>query len=409
MTLRVKVARRFPCFVFEFPLLNHGNQSCRQRPLVRVGPALGLAAFLISSTGPGFAAPVQGGAGSPGRGLEQQPQPLPTERSLPGEALPQTAVDSDLYVLGPGDSLGLTFLDPTAASVGGGFTILPDGTATLALLGSVQLTGLTIGQAARWLTSLYGKYLLRPQLNLTISGFRPVKVSVIGEVQRPGLYPLGVGATPVNAIQTAGGITLNSDVRKVMLRRRLPGPDGTQKQTMLDLTQLLTYGNQLQNPLLFDGDTLLVARTDDPLPNEVLELAATNLSPPTISVTVIGEVKSPGTLTLPANTSFAQALLRAGGTTDWRANRKSIELLRVNRNGTTTRDLFNYKDPNTAISKGFNPPLRDNDTIIVKRSLYGKTVDIMNQVLVPIGTISNVANTYFLWENFNNNNNNNRR
>jgi polysaccharide export outer membrane protein len=314
------------------------------------------------------------------------------------------AVDSDLYVLGPGDSLGLVFLDPTAAGVGGGFTILPDGTATLALLGSVQLTGLTIGQATRWLTSLYSKHLLRPQLNLTLTGFRQVKVSVIGEVQRPGLYPLGVGATPVTAIQTAGGITLNSDVRKVMLRRRLPGPDGTQKQTLLDLTQLLTYGNQLQNPLLFDGDTLLIARTDEPLPSEVLQLAATNLSPPTITVTVVGEVKSPGTLTLPANTSFAQAVLRAGGTTDWRANRKSIELVRVNRNGTTTRDLFNYKDPNTAISKGFNPPLRDNDTIIVRRSLYGKSLDLINQVLVPVGTATNLVNTYFLWRDFNNNN-----
>jgi polysaccharide export outer membrane protein len=369
-------------------------------------PALSLAAFLISSTGTGVAAPLPGGGGSGGRILEPQPQPLPSERALPAEPLPPAAVDSDLYVLGPGDALGLTFLDPTAAGVGGGFTILPDGTATLALLGSVQLTGLTVGQATRWLTSLYSKYLLRPQLFLTLSGFRPVKVSVIGEVQRPGLYPLTVGSTPVTAIQTAGGITLNSDVRKVMLRRRLPGPDGTQKQTLLDLTQLLTYGNQLQNPLLFDGDTLFIARTEDPLPNEILELAATNLSPPTINVTVTGEVKSPGTLTLPANSSFAQALLRAGGTTEWRANRKSIELLRVNRNGTTTRELFNYKDPNVAISKGFNPPLRDNDIIIVKRSLYGKSVDLINQVLVPIGTVSNLANTYLLWQNINDNDNN---
>jgi polysaccharide export outer membrane protein len=309
-------------------------------------------------------------------------------------------------VLGPGDSLQLTFLDPTAAGVGGGLTILPDGTATLALLGSVQLTGLTIGQATRWLTSLYEKQLLRPQLSLTLTGPRAVKVSVIGEVQRPGLYPLSVGATPVTAIQTAGGITLNADVRKILLRRRLPGLDGSQKQTLLDLTQLLTFGNQLQNPLLFDGDTLLVARTEAPLPSDVLELAATNLSPPSINVTVIGEVKSPGTLTLPANTSFAQALLRAGGTTDWRANRKNIELIRVNRNGTASRDFFNYKDPNTAISQGFNPPLRDNDTIIVRKSLYGKSLDLVNQVLVPIGTASNLVNTYFFWQNFNDNNNN---
>jgi len=330
-----------------------------------------------------------------------------TELPLPGGSASLAAVDSDLYVLGPGDSLQLTFLDPTASSVGGGITILQDGTATLALLGSVQLTGLTIGQATRWLTSLYGKQLLRPQLNLSLTAPRPVKVSVIGEVQRPGLYPFAVGATPVTAIQSAGGITLNADIRKVLLRRRLPGPDGTQKQTLLDLNELLTFGNQLQNPLLFDGDTLLIARTDEPLAAEVLQLAATNLSPPTISVTVIGEVKNPGTLSLPANTSFAQALLRAGGTTDWRSNRKSIELIRVNRNGTATRDIFNYKDPNTAISKGFNPPLRDNDTIIVRRSFYGKTLDLVNQVLVPIGTATGLVNTYFFWQDFNNNNNNN--
>jgi polysaccharide export outer membrane protein len=66
-----------------------------------------------------------------------------------------TEVYNDLYVLGPGDGLQLTFTDPSAASIGGPVVILPDGTSTLSLLGSVQLTGLTIGQATRWLTSLY--------------------------------------------------------------------------------------------------------------------------------------------------------------------------------------------------------------------------------------------------------------
>ena len=47
------------------------------------------------------------------------------------------AAQADLYRLGPGDGLSLSFLDPSASMVSGAFTILADGTATMALLGSV--------------------------------------------------------------------------------------------------------------------------------------------------------------------------------------------------------------------------------------------------------------------------------
>ncbi len=393
----------------ESPITHRSRQLANRRSLSRITAGVGALSFCVSAS-PGTAGGdpfgrLAGPASSTGAGQESPLLAQINQAPLPGGSSSLATPDSDLYVLGPGDSLALTFLDPTAAGVGGGFTILPDGTATLALLGSVQLTGLTIGQATRWLTSLYETQLLRPQLNLSLTAARPVKVTLVGEVQRPGLYPLSVGATAVSAIQGAGGITLNADVRKVLLRRRLPGPEGSQKETQLDLTELLTYGNQLQNPLLFDGDTLLIARTETPLPNEVLQLAATNLSPPSINVTVIGEVKSPGTLSLPANTPLAQALLRAGGPNDWRANRRAVELIRMNRNGTTTREVFNARDPNTNINQGFNPPLRDNDTIIVKRSLYGKTLDLVNQILVPVGAATNILGTYYLFRDYNDRNN----
>lgn len=329
--------------------------------------------------------------------LQTVPAPVP---SAGMSAMPENTsqVYSDLYVLGPGDGLNLTFLDPSAKEVGGPVSILPDGTASLALLGSVQLTGLTIGQATRWLTSLYGKQLLRPQLFLTLTSPRPVKVTVIGEVEKPGLYPMSSLSTPVTAIQTAGGITLNSDIRRILLRRRA-GADGSQKQTVLDLAQLFQFGNQRQNPILFDGDTIIVGRTEEVIPQEILQLGATNLAPASISVSVIGEVKSPGTLSLPANTPMIEAIFRAGGPVVWRANRRNVELVRLNRNGTTTREVFNYKDQ-LNVSKGLNPPLRNGDTIIVNRSFYAETMDMVNQVLVPLGTIGSLLN-YNWWWNWN--------
>ncbi|MCP9900229.1 polysaccharide export protein [Cyanobium sp. Cruz CV13-4-11] len=384
-------------------------RSLPLRPIRRRLSALGLVgltglvfapAGLRASVPPGLSpqTPSRGSgavSATPGTGPSSS-APLP---------LSVTEVYNDLYVLGPGDALQLTFTDPSASPIGGPVVILPDGTSTLSLLGSVQLTGLTIGQATRWLTSLYAKQLVRPELILSLTGPRPVKVTIIGEVGRPGLYPLSSYSTPVSAIQTAGGVTLNADIRKVLLRR-LAGPDGSQKQTVLDLAQVFQAGNQRQNPILFDGDTIVIARTEELIPEEILQIGATNLAPATITVSVIGEVRSPGTLSLPANTPLAEAIFRAGGAENWRANKNDIELVRLNRNGTSTREVFSYRD-GIGVSKGLNPPLRDRDTIIVNRTFYAEALDVINQVVVPL---SQAASSYYLFrDTFNGNRNSNFR
>lgn len=329
----------------------------------------------------------------------------PAAAPAPAAPVSLPAVYSDLYTLGPGDQLQLNFLDPSAKEVGGPVAILPDGTTTLALLGSVQLSGLTLGQATRWLTSLYSRHLVRPQLTLSLTSARPVQVSVLGEVGRPGLYSFGGGAaasagltTPVSAIQAAGGITLNADIRRVILRR-VAGPGGMEKQTVLDLAQLLQIGNQRQNPILFDGDTLIVSRAEKPVPSEVIQIGISNLSPATINVTVLGEVKTPGTLAVPSNTPLQEVLMRAGGPTPWRANKGRIELVRLNRNGTTSTEFYEYQ-PGKDISQGFNPPLRDRDTVIVRRSYYGKTVDLVNELVAPL---TSIVNTFYIYGNYNRN------
>jgi polysaccharide export outer membrane protein len=311
---------------------------------------------------------------------------------------------TDLYTLGPGDNLTLLFLDPELKTLGGGINILIDGTAILPLIGSVQLSGLTIGQATRWLTSLYSKQVIRPQLLLQLTVPRPTKVTVIGEVLKPGFFELGGAASIprlINAIQTAGGISANADIRKIMIRR-VVGQDGAQKQTFIDLSQVFFAGNQFQNPTLFDGDTIIVGRATEPLPDEIIRIGRTNLAPASINVSIIGEVKSPGAISLPANTPLVEAIFRAGGLTRWRANKNHIELIRFNDNGTTTRQVFSYKQ-DLNVSNGFNPPLRDRDTIIVNRSFYGEAIDAINDIAVPIGIINNLGGIGGNWGWSNNN------
>ncbi|MFM1798801.1 MAG: hypothetical protein RLZZ117_1079 [Cyanobacteriota bacterium] len=300
-----------------------------------------------------------------------------------------TETYTDLYTLGPGDGLTLLFLDPELKEVGGPFAILMDGTAILPFIGSVQLAGLTIGQASRWLTSLYQKQIVRPQLLLQLTTPRPTKITVIGEVTKPGFFELQGLPRPITAIQAAGGITANADIRKVMLRR-VVGQEGAQKQTFLDLSQVFFLGNQFQNPILFDGDTLIIGRATEPLPDEILRIGRTNLAPTQINVSILGEVKAPGTIGLPANTPLMEAIFRAGGLAKWRANKNHIELIRFNDNGTTTRQVFTYKQ-DLNVSNGFNPPLRDRDTIIVNRSFYGEAIDALNDLAVPIGIVNNLG------------------
>lgn len=315
----------------------------------------------------------------------------------------------DAYILGSGDTLELTFLSPTYANLGGSFQLLNDGSASLPMIGSVVLDGLTVNQANRWLTGLYRRYLRRPEVNLRVAQPRPMQVSIVGQVENPGIYVLSPGGegssvegkaasvpglpTVVSAIQKAGGITLNANLADVRLQRQLPGDTSQLRETQLNLVALLQKGDKRQNPFLFDGDTIVIGRAPAPPPDEVLELAAANLSPASITVNVVGEVKSPGRIALKAGTPLIQGIFAAGGATPMRANRNNVELVRINRDGTATlrRYAIDYKQ---GVSGPRNPPLREGDTVIVNRSVLASGSDALNTVSTPI---SGLVNILALW------------
>lgn len=340
--------------------------------------------------------------GHSARAQTLQPMGASPPQSITAQPLPAALVNQNAYILGPGDQVHLTLLDPGVQNLNGTLEILNDGTASLAMLGSVALEGLTVDQATAWLQSLYNQYLLRPALNLRVVSPRPVQVSVVGEVENPGLYSLSLGETSqaegigvlnpglptlVAAVQKAGGLTLNADLTNVQLQRRLPGDTRQLRETDINLKTLLQLGDKSQNPFLFDGDTIIVGRAAT-LDREVMELAASNLSPQSISVNVVGEVVSPGRQQLEANAPLMKAILAAGGPETWRAKQSNIELVRINRNGTATRQLFrlNYSEGVNPVS---NPPLRNGDTVIVNRSNYAVVTDALDAVTQPLSSLVN--------------------
>ena len=323
--------------------------------------------------------------------------PLVARGSKP--ALPP---QDDAYILGAGDGLELKLFD--APELSGGLDVLNDGTVSLPLVGSVRVQGLTISQAQLWFTSLFRKQLQRPDLQLKVVRPRPIRVAMVGEVERPGIYSLTTSEssqteggpsitisglpTVVDALQKAGGITLNANLRDVTLQRRLPGEAPSFKRASLNLLDLVFEGDQQQNPLLFDGDTIRVGRAEQPVPESVA-LAATTLTAKRITVYVVGEVERPGATEVNANTPLVQAVLAAGGPKLNRASRSNVELVRINRNGTALRESFKL-DFGQGASNANNPPLRDGDAVIVKRNGLTVASDALNAVGQPLTSVVNI-------------------
>lgn len=207
-----------------------------------------------------------------------------------------------------------------------------------------------------------------------------IQVAVLGQVQRPGSHTLsGETQTVSAAIAAAGGITQQANVRAVEVRR--PTSQGEPQVITLDFWKLLQEGDLSQDLPLQSGDAVMIRQAT--LTGEAYGVVASStLSPSTIPVNLVGEVKQPGTLSISPNTPLSQAILAAGGFSD-SASRGSVQLVRVNPDGTVSQrtltiDLAKGLDPST------NPPLQPNDTIIVARSGVGNFQNMLRGFLSPV-------------------------
>jgi len=226
-----------------------------------------------------------------------------------------------------------------------------------------------------------------------------IQVVIVGAVSRPGAYSLtqeGAGSsttsgniptavkinlpTVTRALQTAGGITNVADIRNIEIQRITR--TGVQT-TKINLWKLLQSGDINQDIFLQQGDTVIVPTATDIASADLQQIASASFSPATITVNVVGEVKSPGLISIPPNRPLNQALLSAGGFDNTRANKSSVELIRLNPNGSVTRRRIDV-DFTLGNAQENNPVLHDNDVIIVRRSLITRLGDGGSSLLQPV-------------------------
>jgi len=213
----------------------------------------------------------------------------PPSDSLPPASTPQNAgrpSDSG-YLLGPEDVLEITvwgYGDLTRV-----VPVRPDGQISVPLAGTVPAAGRSAERLTQDLTRAFAKYIINPQVTVSVREFRKIRISMLGQVAHPGTYALPPGSRILDAISIASGVTDSAALPQAQLVR------ASGETRTLGLDSLLLRQDMSQNLVVEPGDTLLI-------PEDT-----------TNKYYVVGDVNHPGMYPIKGDVTVLQALAAAGG------------------------------------------------------------------------------------------------
>lgn len=336
------------------------------------------------------------------------------------------------YRLGPGDGIFVSvqrFPDLSFQA-----TLDEQGNVIFPIEGAVSLQGLTLNEAENRVRAIYNQYVVLsevraigladslqglpyqvaeqqinqriapnyqvlrannpnryrvPDVTFTLTAQRGVEVMMLGEIERPGLYPLAAPRVTA-ALLAAGGARSTADLREIRIQRRLPNNQIIEKT--VDLYTPIRDGAPLPEERLENGDIVIISRLDpaQAYDYDVNFVSRSTLAQPDILIRVVnypaGNVNG---LRVPNGSTFVDALVggRGGGGSVGlplnQANLRSVALIRFDpEQGETIVTKLNAKD---AIYGDLtqNPPLRENDVIVVGRNFINRITFAIDTLTQP--------------------------
>lgn len=170
--------------------------------------------------------------------------------------MPSTPVHA--VEMAPEERLGIddvfevrVFAEP---DLSGAYRIAADGTVDYPFVGRISVIGMRSGDVQELIaTKLRDGYLKNPQVSLMVKEWNSRKVSVIGQVQKPGSVPYFTNMTIVDAIAAAGGFTGIASKNSVNLRREVKGTVESHNYRVADISE-----GRAPNIVLRPGDILVV-------------------------------------------------------------------------------------------------------------------------------------------------------
>src|SRR5580698_2970137 len=157
------------------------------------------------------------------------------------------------YVIGDQDVLDVSvWKEPEVSRV---VPVRPDGKISLPLLNDVQAAGLNPGQLAAQITESLRKFVTNPQVTVIVTTINSQRVYILGEVTRPGAFPLLPNMTVLQALSSAGGFTQFARETKIYVLRN---ENGKQVKHPFNYKDVVKAKNTDQDIVLKAGDTIVV-------------------------------------------------------------------------------------------------------------------------------------------------------
>jgi len=239
------------------------------------------------------------------------------------------------YRLGSGDVLRVSVYQNPDLTLE--TRVSESGVVSYPLLGSVRVGGLSVTQAEKSIADglKSGGFVKQPQVTIVILQVRGNQASVLGQVNRPGRFPIEVADMRLtDLLANAGGVAASGSDLLVLTGTRAGQP----YRVEIDLPTLFADGGRTQDISIQNGDVLWVDRAP--------------------MVYIYGEVQRPGPMRLERGMTLMQSLATGGGLTQ-RGTEKGIRVHRKNADGKTL-----------IIQPSLDEALKDGDVVYVRESLF---------------------------------------
>jgi polysaccharide biosynthesis/export protein len=156
------------------------------------------------------------------------------------------------YLIGPADVIHISVWKNNDLSQT--VTVGPDGFVSLPLLGDVHVAGNTANQLSVMLGERLASYVVKAQVTVSVVEIRSRQVFVMGQVGKPGGYPLIAPLTVLQVIAQAGGLNVFAHRKAILVLR---ASDAGAQRLKFDYVAALN-GDAKQNIVLQPGDTVVV-------------------------------------------------------------------------------------------------------------------------------------------------------
>lgn len=188
-----------------------------------------------------------------GLGLAQDAATTPPDTTKPAPPAQATGARPDAYVIGAEDVISVyVWKEPDMSK---SVPVRPDGMISLPLVGEIKAAGYTPVQLQDVLAEAMKKYVSEPQVTVIVDKVSSLNFNIVGEVNKPGYYPLTRRMTVLDAIAIASGFRDFAKTKKIYVLRTV---NGTEQRLPFNYNEVIKGKNSQQNIELQPRDTIVV-------------------------------------------------------------------------------------------------------------------------------------------------------